>query len=173
MNATAIGCASGACTFTCNGGFGDCDGTASNGCETNLATSTANCGACGSVCPAPANGCQLAVCLASSCGYAARSMTGCCTIVGGCPAQTDPCQANTCIANTCGTMPVACGDMSMVDLSAPADLAPAPDLKVPPSPEPPGLTLTGGGGCAFAGGSPGACVIAIGLLLCALRRRRA
>ncbi len=42
------GCAGGACTVaSCNRGFGNCDGDPSNGCETNLATSPAHCGACG------------------------------------------------------------------------------------------------------------------------------
>jgi hypothetical protein len=31
----------------CDAGYGDCDGAPTNGCETNLATSAANCGACG------------------------------------------------------------------------------------------------------------------------------
>ncbi|MFO0610451.1 MAG: hypothetical protein U0324_45240 [Polyangiales bacterium] len=46
-NGTA-GCAGGACAVAgCNDGFGNCDGDASNGCETNLATTPAHCGACG------------------------------------------------------------------------------------------------------------------------------
>jgi hypothetical protein len=42
-------CASGVCT-PCAAGTGDCDGTATNACETNTNTSAANCGACGTVC---------------------------------------------------------------------------------------------------------------------------
>jgi hypothetical protein len=42
------GCSGGACTVAqCNAGFGNCDGNAANGCETNLATTPAHCGACG------------------------------------------------------------------------------------------------------------------------------
>ena len=41
-------CASGVCV--CNAGWGDCDGRSSNGCETWLATSESNCGACGTRC---------------------------------------------------------------------------------------------------------------------------
>jgi hypothetical protein len=40
-------CRMGACAVgTCNAGFGDCDGNAANGCETNLRTTPAHCGAC-------------------------------------------------------------------------------------------------------------------------------
>jgi len=35
---------------TCNAGFGDCNGMPADGCEVNLATNNANCGACGNVC---------------------------------------------------------------------------------------------------------------------------
>ena len=34
----------------CTAGFGDCDGSARNGCETDLSTSLAHCGACGATC---------------------------------------------------------------------------------------------------------------------------
>ncbi|MBK6534072.1 MAG: hypothetical protein IPF99_32225 [Deltaproteobacteria bacterium] len=50
-------CVAGSCTLTCSAGRGDCDGSSANGCETNLTTSSANCGRCGSACgrasPAP------------------------------------------------------------------------------------------------------------------------
>jgi hypothetical protein len=46
----AAGCSGGACTVAfCNSGWGDCDGNASNGCETSL-TTNGNCGACGRLC---------------------------------------------------------------------------------------------------------------------------
>ncbi|MBL8601077.1 MAG: hypothetical protein JNK72_04050 [Myxococcales bacterium] len=49
-NATA-GCTNGACSVaSCNAGFGNCDNNAANGCETNLNTTTAHCGACGRAC---------------------------------------------------------------------------------------------------------------------------
>jgi hypothetical protein len=43
-------CADGACGFTCDPGFGDCDGSAANGCEVDLSTSVAHCGRCGATC---------------------------------------------------------------------------------------------------------------------------
>lgn len=45
------GCSGGQCTVaSCTASYGDCDGIAANGCETNLLVSTANCGACGHDC---------------------------------------------------------------------------------------------------------------------------
>jgi hypothetical protein len=53
-NASATACSSGACAPTCNIGFGDCvvdTGSGDdNGCETNIASSTANCNACNRAC---------------------------------------------------------------------------------------------------------------------------
>lgn len=47
-------CVSSACLMgPCSSGYGNCDGIASNGCETNLQTSTNNCGTCGSPCTYP------------------------------------------------------------------------------------------------------------------------
>ncbi|MDB4929548.1 MAG: hypothetical protein JWM10_2032, partial [Myxococcaceae bacterium] len=42
-------CTDGACGFSCGAGFADCNGVASDGCETSVATNT-NCGACGLAC---------------------------------------------------------------------------------------------------------------------------
>ncbi|MBL8949600.1 MAG: hypothetical protein JNK82_02410 [Myxococcaceae bacterium] len=44
-------CSMGQCGFEqCVPGFGDCDGFAENGCETNVRTDSRHCGACGTVC---------------------------------------------------------------------------------------------------------------------------
>jgi hypothetical protein len=57
-NASGTGCSGGSCTVTaCVGGYGNCDGNAANGCEANLASDPANCGACGN---RPAEACNLA-----------------------------------------------------------------------------------------------------------------
>jgi hypothetical protein len=50
--ANAIGmCVNSACVLgACLPGFGDCDNNPANGCETNLKSAAANCGACGTVC---------------------------------------------------------------------------------------------------------------------------
>jgi len=67
-NALAV-CSLAACVVgSCNTGFGNCDGAAANGCETDVRTDVAHCGACGNVCAPPhATG----VCGSGSCGVAA------------------------------------------------------------------------------------------------------
>lgn len=62
-------CASGSCTVSaCRGGFGDCNATAADGCETAL-RETANCGACGQECvqDQAAEDCSSGVCRPSIC----------------------------------------------------------------------------------------------------------
>lgn len=51
-------CAIGACAP----GFGDCDGTYTNGCETNINTSAVHCGACHAPC-GDARGCAMGACV--------------------------------------------------------------------------------------------------------------
>src|SRR5204862_237291 len=47
----AAGCAAGACTIaSCDAGYADCDGSAANGCETNIAADVARCGNCATAC---------------------------------------------------------------------------------------------------------------------------
>jgi hypothetical protein len=60
-------CTAGACSFTCMPGFGNCDGNAANGCETNLNTTANNCGSCGRVCNLPN---ATAACMAGTCTIA-------------------------------------------------------------------------------------------------------
>ncbi|MDI1431203.1 hypothetical protein [Polyangium sorediatum] len=43
-------CSNGTCDITCNAGYEDCDGDATNGCEAYLDTSSVNCGSCGNNC---------------------------------------------------------------------------------------------------------------------------
>ncbi len=50
-NAT-VQCADGQCVASCSSGFGNCNGSASDGCEVGLLTAAANCGACGNACSA-------------------------------------------------------------------------------------------------------------------------
>ncbi len=64
-NATAA-CTAGACTIaTCTTGFGDCDGNAPNGCETDTRTSVSHCGACANACPGAPN--AVAACATGTC----------------------------------------------------------------------------------------------------------
>ncbi|MEZ4410482.1 MAG: hypothetical protein R3A52_28980 [Polyangiales bacterium] len=69
-------CAAGACGGTCTSGYGDCDGDATNGCETELATSAAHCGMCGRACAAGAN--ATASCAAGVCALQCASGFGDC-----------------------------------------------------------------------------------------------
>ncbi|MEZ4394964.1 MAG: hypothetical protein R3A48_28135 [Polyangiales bacterium] len=55
-------CVASACgVASCNAGYGNCDGNAANGCETNTATSVTHCGACGNACATGTN------CVAGAC----------------------------------------------------------------------------------------------------------
>lgn len=46
----AAACDGGACSVTCEAGFGNCDGDPTNGCEADFKTDLAHCGACGGDC---------------------------------------------------------------------------------------------------------------------------
>jgi hypothetical protein len=59
-------CGGGVCSTRCEDGFGDCNGDAGDGCEIDLESEMAHCGACDNACPEPAN--ALAVCAEGSCG---------------------------------------------------------------------------------------------------------
>ncbi len=48
----AAACREGECAVACPSGRGDCDGVASNGCETDLTISATSCGRCGRACAA-------------------------------------------------------------------------------------------------------------------------
>jgi hypothetical protein len=112
-------CADGACGATCNAGFGDCDGDASNGCEAALSGDRANCGRCGNSCPTPTNA-QSAACTSGACAFTCRApfadcdgdaTNGCevdprvtpahCGVCGNaCPAR--PNARATCASGACG-----------------------------------------------------------------------
>ncbi len=50
-NTAEAACSNGSCVVgPCIKGFGACDSKVTNGCETNLSTDAAHCGACGNVC---------------------------------------------------------------------------------------------------------------------------
>lgn len=108
----AASCLMGACGVgACNPGFGNCDGNAANGCETNTNTAATNCGACGNLCPTPQNG--SASCIAGVCG------------VGSCNFGFGNCDGNArngCETDT-GTSATSCGVCGNV-CPAPANGAP-------------------------------------------------
>jgi len=72
-------CAGGACKIVaCEGAYLDCNGEASDGCESNPATDANNCGGCGNICLLPHAGasCMAAVCVVASCEGAWRNCNG-------------------------------------------------------------------------------------------------
>ncbi len=68
-NASAV-CTTGACAVACNTGFGDCDTSRVNGCETNTDSNVSACGACGNVCAAGST------CVAGRCGLLVNGLGG-------------------------------------------------------------------------------------------------
>ncbi|MEZ4408751.1 MAG: hypothetical protein R3A52_20110 [Polyangiales bacterium] len=108
MNACALAnassaCAMGACAVTaCNAGFGDCDGNALNGCETDTRTAVSHRGACGNACAGAAN--AVPACVASACALT------CTAGFADCDGRVDNgCEADTRVSvNHCGGCGRAC-----------------------------------------------------------------
>jgi hypothetical protein len=113
-------CSTGHCGVgACNVGFADCNAVAADGCEINVRIDKNNCGACGRICAAVANGtgactaglCGVGVCNAGFANCDGASANGCETAIGsdvnncgGC-AIACPVRANagrTCTAGVCG-----------------------------------------------------------------------
>ena len=98
----ALTCQGAMCQLqSCNQGFSDCDNNALNGCESIVSRDLKNCGACGVVCPVPANAtaaCSSGVCGLGSCMYGWGDCNK--NVNDGC--ETDLLQVNNCGA--CGAM---------------------------------------------------------------------
>ncbi|MEI8256798.1 MAG: hypothetical protein WCJ30_14075, partial [Deltaproteobacteria bacterium] len=117
-NATAA-CAMGVCGRTCAAGFGDCDGNAANGCETNLGNTAASCGACGSVCSLPN---AVASCAAGVCGIGA-----CSTGWGNCDGiAANGCETSLTTNTHCGACATVCGAGSLCSGGACSGVCTAP-----------------------------------------------
>ncbi|MBI2392086.1 MAG: hypothetical protein HYV09_21015 [Deltaproteobacteria bacterium] len=121
-NASA-GCSAGVCGIgTCNSGYGDCNSSASDGCEVNLLANKDNCGACGTVCAlanataaCTAGACTIATCnggyddcdkiASTGCETSLKTESNCgvcgklCTIPNG----TGSCSTGTCLVSGCST----------------------------------------------------------------------
>ena len=77
MNGGTPNCVKSQCgVSSCAPGLGDCDGVASNGCETSLSNNAASCGACGKTCTAPN--------ATTACKGLACAITGCAMGFGDC-----------------------------------------------------------------------------------------
>lgn len=101
------GCAAGRCTVaSCEQGFLDCDGDATNGCEVEGTSSVTHCGACGRACPSVPNGrpsCAAGTCTAV-CNDGHHLCNGACvpnTAPTSCGSSCAPCPAPTNATATC------------------------------------------------------------------------
>jgi hypothetical protein len=106
-------CSSGSCTVaSCNAGYGNCDGSAANGCEVNLQTSVSNCGSCGNACSTP-NGsptCSSGSCAVGSCNSGYANCNG---------SPADGCEINiTNDALNCGGCGNNCGSVCIGNVAA-------------------------------------------------------
>lgn len=120
INGGAI-CASGTCRVACQAGWGDCNGDASDGCETDLSATPGHCGSCARSC-SYANAeatCRVSRCALGACkpGFAdcdGQASTGCEVDTatdgkhcGGCgqrctlPHTSPRCAASACVVGTC------------------------------------------------------------------------
>ncbi|MBL8600618.1 MAG: hypothetical protein JNK72_01710 [Myxococcales bacterium] len=98
---TAASCESGVCAYVCTAGFADCDGEPSNGCEVDLRSTLAHCGACGNVCAPRAN--SSVMCTAGACAYQCNTGFADCdnNPANGCETDTRTSTGN---CGRCGTM---------------------------------------------------------------------
>jgi hypothetical protein len=114
-------CQSSACTLVCDPDYGDCNSTLADGCEVDLRTTLANCGACGVRCaranatPACAQGtCRIGTCSAGFANCNGSDADGCetptasdtanCGMCGrtcALPNATPACVSGACRINTC------------------------------------------------------------------------
>jgi hypothetical protein len=105
-NGTAA-CVAGVCTVAvCDDGFGDCNNNPTDGCETNVRTSTTHCGRCINECPARPNG--FPGCVAGTCVISCVAGFADCNAVtaDGCEADTRTGTAN---CGACGRECMASG----------------------------------------------------------------
>ncbi|MFO0606915.1 MAG: hypothetical protein U0324_27330 [Polyangiales bacterium] len=95
----AASCGAGACGFTCESGYADCDGEAANGCEVNVETDGAHCGACATACTAGRT-CQAGACTTATCTAGLGNCNG---------QEADGCETDlTASAAHCGACGAAC-----------------------------------------------------------------
>ncbi len=104
-------CSGGSCNGTCAVNWGDCDNNKlTNGCETDLTSTTANCGACGMSCTTLVQNATGAACSASACTY-----TSCNTNFGDCDGnKSNGCETNLTNTTThCGACNINCNSTEL------------------------------------------------------------
>jgi hypothetical protein len=93
---------------TCVAGWGDCNGSAGDGCETDLTSDEANCGACSTQCKpgavCTATGCQCAPSTPKDCGSACHECCGSADCADSDACTTDSCgSSGTCSHTSCSS----------------------------------------------------------------------
>jgi hypothetical protein len=103
-NATPA-CSAMTCEVVCDPGYADCNTTAADGCETDLAADTANCNGCGNACPIRQN--AASVCESGSCAYVCDAAFHDCdaNAANGCEISDEDLQTDP---SNCGDCGVAC-----------------------------------------------------------------
>ncbi|MFO0648899.1 MAG: hypothetical protein U0326_21840 [Polyangiales bacterium] len=104
-------CVAGACrASTCEPSRGDCDGASTNGCETDLMTSAANCAACGNACAyaratalCVGGACRMGACAAGFADCNANPADGCETDLASDPASCGACGRSCALPNATAT----------------------------------------------------------------------
>jgi hypothetical protein len=97
-------CVAGKCRLACSGTMADCNNDPSDGCETDLATDNASCGACGNKCTSVGN-------LSAACSAGTCAATSCTTPYLTCKSgPANSCESNsTSDVNNCGSCGKKCG----------------------------------------------------------------
>jgi hypothetical protein len=95
-------CTGGECTYTCNAGYGNCDGNPDNGCETDLNFDVNNCGACGHKCNST-NG--------SAYCYYGQCQIQCAAGYGDCDSPSNGCETDLSTPENCGSCFRNCSSM--------------------------------------------------------------
>lgn len=128
----AAACSRGVCSLAgCNAGFANCDGNQANGCETNTASDSSNCGGCGANCALPnappvcsGGRCVVAACSSGFADCDGSAATGCESNLGSDRLNCGGCgvacgSSQTCVAGRCACHvgQTACGTVC-VDLQA-------------------------------------------------------